>query len=674
MQGKRTSQLLACLLAGFMLAGRAQGQTSSADLTKLSLEELMNVEVTSATKKEQKLSTVAAAIFVITQEDIRRSGATSIPEALRLVPGLSVARVDANKWAITARGFNSFFANKLLVLMDGRSVYTPLFSGVFWDVQDTVLEDIDRIEVIRGPAGSLWGANAVNGVINIITKSAKDTQGGLLSGGGGNEERGFGEFRYGAKVGDDVYFRVYGKYFNRDNAKDTFPGPANDDWHVGRGGFRVDAGLGDKDSITVQGDYYDGKSSNKMTVTSVTPPRQSLALANPPISGGNILGRWKHIFSSRSDLELQFYYDRTERDTPLVSETRQTADIEMQHNFRPTDRYQLSWGLGYRYSGSRLKDSFTVSFDPSRHHDQLFSAFLHNEFELVKDQLRLTVGSKFEHNDYTGFEIQPNLRLTWMVNPEHTVWGAISRAVRTPAQYEHDVRATPIAVGGPSATCPFPGTCLVSVFGRDGYRSENLVAYELGYRAQLTKRLSLDVATFYNVYNDLHASQQGASFLELSPLPPHITLPFRLVNKMDGEAFGIEASARWNPTDYWKLTLGYTFLKLWLHMDKSGAPLATSLIDGESPEHQFHFGSYLDLPYNFQFDTNVYYVSRLPNIDVPDYTRVDLRLGYQPIKNLELSLGVQNLFGPPHREFNSNFMGFATKTERSIYGKFTWRF
>ncbi|MDH3446311.1 MAG: TonB-dependent receptor plug domain-containing protein, partial [Deltaproteobacteria bacterium] len=554
MLGKRTSQFVACLAAAYVLAGSARGQSSFADLTRLSLEELMNVEVTSAAKKEQKLSAVAAAIYVITQEDIRRSGATSIPEALRMVPGLSVARVDANKWAISARGFNSFFANKLLVLMDGRSVYTPLFSGVFWDVQDAVLEDVDRIEIIRGPAGSLWGANAVNGVINIITKNAKDTQGGLLSGGGGNEERGFGQLRYGAKLADDVFFRAYGKYFNRDNFKDTFPGRANDQWHVGRGGFRLDAGVGEKDSITLQGNYYDGQFSNKMAVTSLTPPLQSFGLAQSPMSGGNLVGRWRHIISATSDLELQVFYDRTERDTPLVSETRQTADFELQHKLQPTDAYQLIWGVGYRYSGSRLKDSFTVMFNPKRRNDQLFSAFVHNEFDLMRDRLRLTLGSKFEHNDYTGFEVQPNARLTWMVNAEHTVWGAISRAVRTPAQFEHDVRANALALAGPSASCPFPGTCLVSVFGRSGYRSENLVAYELGYRGQLTKRLSLDVATFYNVYNDLHASQQGTPFVEPDPLPAHLTLPFRLVNKMDGEAFGIEASAKWNATDYWKLT------------------------------------------------------------------------------------------------------------------------
>jgi iron complex outermembrane receptor protein len=657
-----------CLLAFCATLRSAYG--AQIDLSQLSLEELMNIEVVSAAKRVQKLSDVAAAVYVITPEEIRRSGATSIPEALRLVPGLSVARIDSNKWAISARGFNGFFANKLLILIDGRSVYTPLFSGVYWDVQDTLLEDIDRIEVVRGPAGALWGANAVNGVINIVTKNANDTQGGLLTAGGGNEERGFGEFRYGSKLGDNLAFRVYGKYFSRDNFKDTLGSKANDAWQMGRGGLRLDAGLGPRDSMSVQGDYYDGRVSDKVTLTSLTAPFQKLGFQRSPVSGGHLLGTWEHTVSPTADLRTQFYYDRTDRTTLVVNETRQTVDWEAQHSFAAANWHQVVWGAGYRYSNSRIEDTFTVSLTPQRRNDQLFSAFWQSEIDLIKNRLRLTLGSKLEHNDYSGFELQPNGRLAWTINPRNTFWGAISRAVRTPSQFEHDVRANIAA----SAECPIPAPCLMSGFGRDRFRSETLIAHELGYRSQINSQISLDAATFYNVYNDLRTAEPGVPFFEPVPPPPHLTIPFGFANNMDAEAAGIELSSKWTPVSFWKLALAYTWLKIWLHPDKSSAGVVESPIDGDSPEHQFHMRSFLDLPYDLQLDGAYYYVSRLAVGNVPAYHRVDLRLGYRPVTSIDLSLGVQNLFGPAHREFVSSSLAIPTKVERSFYGKITWRF
>lgn len=673
---KTSTHIIALLLTATMAlsGGDAEAQNSPLDLRKLSLEELLSIEVTSAGKTEQKLSTVAAAISVISQEDIRRSGATSIPEALRMVPGLDVARIDSNKWAISARGFNSFFANKMLVLIDGRSVYNPLFSGVLWDVQDTVLEDIDRIEVIRGPAGTLWGANAVNGVINIITKKAQDTQGGLVSAGGGTEERGFGQIRYGGKAGEDIYFRVYGKYFNRDNFAAALGSRANDGWHIGRGGFRVDSDLSDKDSLTLQGDYYDGKAGTKIFTTSVAAPFSTLVFQDAPVSGGNVMGKWKHVFSATSDLRLQFYYDRTDRSFPVASEVRNTVDLEAQHRFAPSPWHQVVWGVGYRFTASKLKNTFTVAFSPKGRNDQLFSAFFQDEFTLIEDRLRLTVGSKFEHNDYSGFEIQPNARLTWTVNASNTIWAAVSRAVRTPSQFEHDVRANLTATSGPGPICPIAGTCLTSFFGRENFLSEKLIAYELGYRGQLPKRFSLDVATFYYVYNDLRTGEPSIPFFELSPPPPHLVIPVRPANNLDAEAYGVELSAKWNPVDYWKLTLGYTFLKLYFHRDKSSSSSYDSTSEGSSPQNKFHLLSYLDLPYNLQFDTAIYWVDSLVKTRVPSYTRVDLRLGYSPIKSLDFSIGLQNIFDQRHREFGQEFFANPTTIERSIYGKITWRF
>lgn len=651
----------------------AEAQRRPRDLTDLSIEELMRIEVTSVAKKEQRLSEAAAAIYVITQEDIHRSGATSIAEALRMAPGLNVARIDSNKWAISSRGFNDFFANKLLVLIDGRSVYSPLFSGVFWDVQDTLLEDVDRIEVIRGPAGTLWGANAVNGVINIITKSAKDTQGGLISAGGGNEERGFGDIRYGGKLGGDFYYRAYAKYFNRDDFVDASGNKGADGWQVGRGGFRIDWKVAPGDSLMVQGDYYDGEVGANITTTSVSPPFAIPVIGDFPISGGNILGRWKRSLSPTSSLALQLYYDRTERKSPVHREIRDMVDLEFQHNFVLGRRLEFVWGLGYRFTTDQIDASSTVSFTPSSRGDNLLNAFVQGEIALIEKRLRLTLGSKFEHNDYTGFEAQPNARLLWTPDERHTIWAAISRAVRTPARFEHTVRANLAAFPGPSPSCPAP-ICETSLFGDERFKSEELLAYELGYRAQLTHSLSLDIATFYNVYTNLRTIEPATPFFETTPFPPHLVIAVRPDNKLEGETYGVELATTWNVTDHWKLNLGYTFLKIQLHRDASSLFSAAENPEGESPRNQFHVRSYVDLPYNLKFDAAAYYVDNLSQRNVPSYIRVDARLGWYPVKGLEVSVAAQNLFDDRHPEFGPGFLVTPTQIERSVYGKITWRF
>jgi iron complex outermembrane receptor protein len=649
-----------------------QAQRRPPDLTELSLEELMNLEVTTVARKEQKLSEAAAAIFVITQEDIRRSGATHIPEALRMVPGLDVARIDANKWAITARGLNARFANKLLVLVDGRSVYNPLFSGVYWDVQDPLLSDVERIEVIRGPAGTLWGANAVNGVINIITKSAKDTQGGLVNAGGGNEERGFGDVRYGGKLGG-AYYRVYAKYFNEDNFATASGQDAHDAWDVGRGGFRVDWDIAYHDSLTVQGDYYRGDFGDQVTIPSLAPPFEQTIVGDFPMVGGNFLGRWKHLFSDTSGMALQFYYDRTERKDAVHREIRDTLDLEFQHRFALGRRQEIVWGLGYRFTVDDLRGSAFVSFDPASRADHLFSAFVQNELTLVDRRLRLTLGSKFEHNDYTGFEVQPNARLLWTPGGPHTIWAAVSRAVRTPSRFEDDVRVTLAAFPGPSPACPAP-LCEVVAFGDRDVKAESLLAYEVGYRVLPTPWLSLDLAAFYNIYDDLRTSEPGVPFFESRPPAPRLVFPFRTANRMDGEIYGVELATNWAVTDRWRLGLGYSWLQVQLHRDPSSSDAAAENAEGDSPEHQFKVRSYLDLPYRLQFDVALYYVDKLANRQVPSYTRVDARLAWHPTEALEVSLGLQNLFDDRHREFGPSLLVNPTEIERSVYGKITWRF
>jgi len=462
------------------LTAIAQTQKPTPDLAETSLETLMNIEVTSASKKQEKLSQTAAAIYVITQEDIRRSGATSIPELLRMVPGSDVAHIDANKWAISARGLNEQFADKMLVLIDGRTVYTPLFSGVYWDVQDTLLEDIDRIEVIRGPGATLWGANAVNGVINIITKQAKDTQGSLLTSGGGNQERGFGAVRYGGKLGDRGHYRFFAKYFNRDAFARSSGDNAVDGWNILREGFRTDWKVTDQDSLTIQGDFYNGSAGVEVPgVASLSPPTTGSLDDRTHLVGGNLLGRWHRAFSDRSDTTLQMYYDRADRRDILLGEVRHTIDLDFGHHLAVGNRHDILWGLGYRFTGDQTTGSLTFSFNPSSRSDNLYSTFAQDEINLVPARLRLTLGTKLEHNNYSGLEIQPNIRLLWTPHPHHAIWAAVSRAVETPSREEANARINKAAFVRADGT-----TRLVSEFGNPGLPAEAVLANEFGYIAR----------------------------------------------------------------------------------------------------------------------------------------------------------------------------------------------
>src|SRR6202165_2341930 len=437
--------LLSVLGVFLTVTTSAQNQPNIPDVPAITLEDLMNLQVTSVSKRAQKLADAAAAIFVITQDDIRRSGASSIPEALRMAPGLEVARIDENKWAIGSRGFNGRFDNKLLVLIDGRSVYTPLFSGVYWNVQDVLLEDIDRIEVIRGPGATLWGANAVNGVINIISKKTKDTQSAVVTAGAGSEERGSGGFRYGSKIGDTSY-RAYGKYFNWGPSVYPSGMTAHDGWDALRGGFRADWTPAGADSLTLQGDIYRSKYGETLTGPSLSSPYSGTCPNNGKYSGGNILGRWNHS-SEGSSMSLQMYYDNmTIADNSLFVDHQNIFDMDFQHGFHVGDSQQFVWGLGYRSIRDRNDSSFSVSLQPNQVTLNHFSAFVQDEISLVDNRLRLTFGSKFEHNDFTGFEVQPNARLLWTLTPNQSVWTAVSRAVRTPALTEEGLRLNSAAI------------------------------------------------------------------------------------------------------------------------------------------------------------------------------------------------------------------------------------
>ncbi len=649
---------------------------SQIDITELSLEELMDMKITSVSKKPQKMYDAAAAVFVITQDDIRRSGVTSIPDALRLVPGLEVARIDANKWAITSRGFNGRFANKLLVLIDGRSVYTPLFSGVFWQMKDTMLEDVERIEVIRGPGATLWGANAVNGVINIITKNASETRGGLVSARIGTEDRGSGSVRYGAKVGDDAYLRIYAKYSERDNAVFASGSEANDHWDLSRSGFRLDWGTPYDDSWTLQGDIFSGNNSQTLTEPYLYAPYSRTFEDNNKIGGGNILTRWKHVFSESSDMALQLYYDRTEHEDTTLREDRDTFDIDFQHRFALGESQEILWGVGYRFTSGDIGNRFSVALEPDSRDDHLYSAFVQDDITLVKDKLLLTLGSKFEHNNYTGFEYQPNARMLITPDPHNTVWVAVSRAVRTPSQVEHDARINTEVIPPGTAKNPSSLPVLLTAQGDDDFKSEELTAYELGYRVLATDNLFLDIATFYNVYDNLRTLETGTTSPESSPAPLHLVLPSTVGNEMNGETYGAELVADWRPVDGWRLQATYSYLRILLHLDEGSTDTISESAEEESPRNQFSIRSSMDLYSDVEWDLWLRYVDDLPALNVNSYVSLDTRLAWNLRRDIVFSVVGRNLLDNRHPEFGTPLFvdTLPTEVERSVYGKIEWSF
>jgi len=566
-------------LTALVLANPARAQaandsgTSVGDLKKLSMEELMDIEVTSVSRHPEKLLDAASAIQVITSEDIRRSGASSIPEALRLADNLDVAQQNSHDWNISARGFNTDLANKLLVLMDGRTVYTPLFSGVFWDAQDYLLEDLDRIEVISGPGGTLWGANAVNGVINITTKSAKDTQGGYVELGGGTELQDFVGVRYGGVLAPDVYFRVYAKYFDRDSEVFSNGQDATDSWNMARGGFRIDAAGSSQNPLTLQGDVYSG---NEGVITGGT----------SKASGENILGRWSHTFLDSSDFSLQLYYDRTHISSPkpsngfapagILTDDLDTYDLDFQDHVHLGAQHRLTWGLGYRFTHDQVGNAPAVVFLPAQLDQQLFSCFVQDEIELQKN-LTLTLGTKVEHNDYTGYETEPSGRLQWDFAPKQMLWGAISRAVRTPSRIDRDLEEPTLL------PAPLPTSILN---GSSTFTSETVIAYELGYRAQLGTQLSTSVSTFYNDYDHVRSTTTTAPFV----------FPLYFQNNLKGDTYGVEVSANYQALDWWRLHAGYTLLREHLRVKAGTTDFSNGLNETADPEQQYSIRSSMDLP------------------------------------------------------------------------------
>ncbi len=628
----------------------------------MSLQALMEQDVTSVSKTPQPLLDAPSAIEVVTNEQIRRSGATSLPQALRLADNLDVAQDNAHDWNITARGFNALNGEKLLVLIDGRAVYTPYLAGVNWREQNPMLEDLDRIEVISGPGGTLWGANAVNGVINIISKSAEDTQGWYLEAGGGSQLRDNSAIRYGGTLAPDVYYRVYGQYFDQNNQVYSKGAPAPDAWSEGRGGFRIDMVGLPEDKFTVQGDYFNGASQDPV-----------LPKTTEVQTGGNLLGRWSHTFSPDSDLSLQVYYDRDDNSTPesavalepagISSESLDTMDISFQHDFKVGDRNKITWGTGYRFYHDVIENAPGVEFLPSVQNLSVYNAFAQDEIKLL-DNLNLTVGTKVEHNDYTHFEFEPSARLQWNLTKKQLFWAAISRAVRTPSIGERTL-FEPTGLP-PSKNIPS------FLDGSMNFTSEKLLAYEVGYRAEMSSQLAASLSTFYNFYSDIRSTTPTGP-------PASFGLPIVLQNNLQGETYGIELSSDYQMLDWWRLHAGYDYLQEHIHVKPGAVDFTNALNETADPSNQVFVRSSMDLPQNIQLDTEGRWIDSLRINNgpvagkVPDYFEMNARLAWHPTNQLELSLTGENLLHARHVEY-----GFPSSTQeaiqRSIYGKITWHF
>jgi iron complex outermembrane receptor protein len=619
-------------------ANQAQGTAPAGQgepLGRLSIEQLSRIEVTSASKHAEPVGETAAAIIVLTQDDLRRAGITTLPDALRLATGVSVGRSNGRTWAISARGFNITSANKLAVFMDGRSIYTPLFSGVFWDVQDYVLQDIDRIEVIRGPAGTLWGANAVNGVVNIITKSAARTSGPMVAIGGGND---LGQLsaRYGGALGSRGAYRAYTKYRYRAAQIFDTGDSAHDPLRGGQAGFRADFHPSSRTTITTQGDVY-------KSLAGLFDSRDIEA------TGGNVLGRLDHTYSSGAQLQIQAYYDHTWREVPRQFEARRhTGDAELHYRFSVGPRHDVVVGGGYRASHGRAVPSPVLFFEPPARTDRLFSAFIEDGILLAGGVADLTVGSKFEHNTYSGFEYQPTVRGRWTPTLRDTVWGAVSRAVRMPSRFDTDLRLT---AGSPA----------VVLRGDEAFRSETLLAKEIGYRRQIGGTLWLDVAAFHNSYDDLRS---------LEPTPPS-GVPIVLRNELTATTAGVEVTVDYQPVPRWQLHGGYAYLHERFRPTPESLDPTPGMTEHNDPRHQLSFRSFLNLSDSLELDAVLRAVSKLERPEVPAYAELTLHVGWRLPRGLEFRLIGDNLLHGQHPEFG----GAMPREEfrRSVFVQTIWR-
>lgn len=635
-------------------------EEATEDLMSLSIEDLMTMEVTSVSKQAEKMRDASAAVFVITQEDIQRSGAENLPELMRMVPGMQVSRLDNNKFAVSARGFNDVFSNKLLVLIDGRSIYTLSFSGVFWENHQLILSDIERIEVIRGPGASLWGANAVGGVINIITKDAAETTGTLVAGETDTEGQSSFAFRQGFELDANAHLRVYGKYTHKDES-DYFAA-ANDESHLLRGGFRFDMAHDSENRFGLQAEMFSGETGAALTATMITPPYEAWMEFHDAVDGGHVMANWIREMSNGTSLELRAYYDVEDRESYGQGIRNETTDVELQYGLNLTDKIRMTVGAGYRAIDDEYTNSHSTTLDPLSRKTEILSGFAQGEWSLMQDRMKLTLGSKFEDHDFTGFETQPNLRVSYAW-PETTFWAAASKAVRTPSRMENDFRlvvgvAPPFSPGNAS---PYPFA--VQVRGSTDLESENLKAYEIGLRHALTDQLWIDVTAYHDQYTDILSAQAGAP--EFVPFPiPHLVMPLQMTNFRIIDISGFELTADWRHSDKVKPVLSYTYTEI---ADETPGFGPGSGLKFDGPRHQASIRTMIDVSDRVELDIWGRYVDALKASQVDAYADLTVRLGWKLTEHTELAIVGDNLLDEYHWEMNPTSFGYGnTPAQRSV--------
>jgi iron complex outermembrane recepter protein len=654
------------------MTGVAQS-TSSRDLTQISLEDLMHLEVTSVSRKEQPLSKVPGSIYVINQSDIRHSGATNVPDLLRMVPGVDVARVNANTWAITIRGFNYRYSGKVLVLVDGRTVYSPAFSGVYWDQQSMPLENIDRIEVIRGPGGTVWGANAMNGVINIITKRAEETQGLLLSTVTGNYDRAQAMIQYGSVAGPKLAWRAWARYAMNGNSPSLPGNAAVDDGHTSQAGFRSDWNLSPADKMTVQGDISGNSEQQTITTLQWTHLPDMFRFNDPVrVGAGNLMGRWNHVFANGSETTLQVYYDRFRRVDQAINVVT-TGDADFQYHLHAGQRNDIVVGTDFRIADQVYSGGYEISFGSGHRRDKLVSTFIQDELALT-DKLALTIGTKLEGNSYTGFEYEPSVQLAWSPVDRRTFWFSAAKAIEQPSWLYTETHLD-------VASVPLPGGNfgLIGINGNPLGASPRVFNYEVGYRAQVSPKLTVDSSLFVADYRRLPTLEPQTPYFTLSPAPPHLEIPSTYANLGKAVDYGVEVSARWTAAKWWRLSPGLSYLRMHLYEDPRSADTGFISSERESPRTQAQLRSEIKLRHDVEWDTSAYYVSSIIDATgtlgkVPAYTRVDTRIGKRLGEYAELSISGQNLLRAKHAEFLDGLQVTPLEAGRAVVARLTWRF
>jgi iron complex outermembrane receptor protein len=643
------------------------------DFIDVDFDELMKIEVTSVSKKNEKLSEAAAAIYVVTEDEIRRSGATSIPEALYLVPGVDVAKIDSNKWAVSIRGFNGRFANKLLVMVDGRSIYTPTSSGVYWENLNYLMSDIKRIEVIRGPGATLWGTNAVNGVINIITKEATGKESGAVSVSVGIESNSIGASQ-GTEINDSTNARAYVNTRKLDDSKDLYGNNQDNDGQYLQTGVRFDIEPDDDQWLTLQGDLYKHDLRQQFSLSDFDDPYTPyIKNGDVDLKGGNISARWGMKTSIDSELNIRTSYDFYQHNDLQFKETRDTFNIDIEHQFTPFKNNQLIWGGGYRWSQSDIEGSEYFSTSSSKENLDIWNLFIQDTLSIPDKNVSLTLGAKVEGNTNSSTEIQPNIRISWLPTDSVTLWGAISRAVRIPSQVENDA-AINIQVFAPNEFDPTATPGLLQIIGNNQFQSEELNAYEVGFRWLPSPALSFDIAAFYNVYDNLQSYDIGDGELKNVNGKTFYTIPINLDNNLAGYSYGSEWLATWQMTRQAKFRVSYSFIDIKLNDNEENefSDEVISLVADRSLTHQASIWGSFDLSHSVELDLRFYYISERKwdgmngNYSISDGVDSDLRIGWQATTSLSFSIVGRNLLNAEKQQFITESSSTDSLIERNI--------